>query len=226
MTTLSISRAVATACAVAILSGGCFKEDRFAEPNDGGSGSSPPPPAAVNRAPTISGNPMTSLRVGESYDFRPSAADPDGDTLTYTIENAPDWVTFDPSNGRLQGTPDAGDVGQFSAVRIHVSDGRLQASLNAFSISVNQVATGNVTLSWSPPTTNADGTALTNLAGYRIHYGRSAGTLDTTIVISNPGTIRWVIENLSPATWYFSMSSYNANGIESTRSGVVSRTLT
>jgi len=37
---------------------------------------------------------------------------------------------------------------------------------------------------------------------------------------------RYVIENLSPATWYFSMTSYNSGGIESARSTVVSRTLT
>jgi hypothetical protein len=33
----------------------------------------------------------------------------------------------------------------------------------------------------------------------------------------NPGLVRDVIENLSPATWYFAMTAYNAAGLESTR---------
>ena len=107
-----------------------------------------------------------------------------------------------------------------------MSDGRAEAQLNAFSIAVNQVAMGSVTLSWAPPTTNADGSTITDLAGYRIYYGRSAGALDETVVINNAGTTRWVVDNLSSATWYFSMTSYNASGIESSRSTVVSRTLT
>ncbi|HEU0225960.1 MAG TPA: fibronectin type III domain-containing protein, partial [Steroidobacteraceae bacterium] len=104
--------------------------------------------------------------------------------------------------------------------------GSAQASLNAFSIAVNQIANGSVTLSWSPPTTNADGTPITDLSGYRIYFGRSSSNLDEMVVISNPGTTRWVVDNLSATTWYFSMTSYNASGIESARSAVVSRTLT
>lgn len=169
---------------------------------------------------------MTSLVVGQAYSFQPTASDPDGDTLSFSIHNAPAWASFNGTTGRLTGTPGAGDVGQVADIRITVSDGRAEAQLSAFSISVNQVAMGSVTLSWAPPTTNADGSTITDLAGYRIYYGRSAGALDEMVVINNAGTTRWVVENLSSATWYFSMTSYNASGIESARSSVVSRTLT
>ncbi len=97
MTALSTSRNLLIACAIAILCSGCFKDDKFEE-SDGGSGN---PPPAANRSPTISGSPMTSLRVGEAYDFRPNASDPDGDALSFSIENQPDWANFSTTNGRL-----------------------------------------------------------------------------------------------------------------------------
>jgi hypothetical protein len=222
MTPFGLSRQIGTAFAVALLCTACFGGSSSDESGD--SGNPPPPPA--NRAPTISGTPPTALVVGEAYVFQPSASDPDGDTLTFSIQNRPTWATFSTSTGRLAGTPGAGDVGQFSNVRIAVTDGRATAELNAFSIAVNQIAMGSVTLSWNPPTTNSDGTAITNLAGYRIYYGRSSTALDSTVNVNNAGTTRYVIDNLSQATWYFSMTSYNSSGVESARSTVVSRNLT
>jgi hypothetical protein len=126
----------------------------------------------------------------------------------------------------LHGRPGAGDVGQFTNISISVSDGNASDSLTAFAISVNQTGSGSISLSWSPPTTNADGTAITDLAGFRIYYGRSADSLDEIVVINNPGTSRYVIENLSPATWFFCMTSFNAHGLESARTAIGSGTVT
>ncbi|HEU0225980.1 MAG TPA: putative Ig domain-containing protein [Steroidobacteraceae bacterium] len=216
-----IVRNLLVACALATLATGCFEEERPDESGDD-SGGTP----STNQAPTISGSPPASLVVGQSYDFTPTASDPDGDALTFSIQNRPSWATFSTVNGRLSGTPGAGDVGTFSNVQITVSDGSAQASLGVFSIAVNQIANGSVTLSWIPPTTNEDGTTLTDLAGYRIYYGRSANALDQTITIGNAGTTRWVVENLSTATWYFAMTSYRTNGIESERTGTVASNVT
>ncbi len=135
-----------------------------------------PPAGQSNRPPTISGTPVTAVRQGETYNFTPSATDPDGDTLTFSIRNRPGWASFDPATGRLSGTPGAAQVGTYGNVEISVSDGRAAAQLTAFSISVNQISLGSVTLSWTPPLTNADGSALTTLAGYRIYYGQSSST--------------------------------------------------
>lgn len=225
MNALADGKNILIACAIALLCSGCFERDPLI-PRDDTAGSAPPPPTQTNRPPTISGTPPSSLVVGQAYNFQPIASDPDGDTLSFNVHNRPAWASFNGQTGQLSGTPGAGDVGQFTDVRITVSDGRAEAQLNAFSISVNQVAMGSVTLSWAPPTTNADGSTITDLAGYRIYYGRSAGALDEMVIINNAGTVRWVVENLSSATWYFSMTSYNASGIESARSQVVSRTLT
>ena len=230
-----MDRKLAIVCALALTMTGCFNEKPFGEITIGGNTggaptdpppSSTPPPPNVNRAPSISGLPITNLRVGETYAFEPRVYDPDGDDLRFSIQNRPAWATFDSATGRLVGTPDAGDVGQFTNVRITVTDGAAQASLAAFGIEVTQIALGSVTLSWTPPTTNVDGSPMTDLAGYRIYYGRSAGTLDQSVRVSNAGMTRFVVDNLSPATWYFSMTAVNSAGIESTLSGVVSTNLT
>ena len=107
-----------------------------------------------------------------------------------------------------------------------IGDGHAQATLNPFEIEVTQVALGSVTLAWTPPTTNVDGSPMTDLAGYRIYYGRSATTLDQIVPVTNAGTTRFVVDNLSPATWFFSMTAVNSAGVESTLSTVVSTNLT
>jgi hypothetical protein len=38
-------------------------------------------------------------------------------------------------------------------------------------IPTHDAISGQATLSWDPPTTNVDGTPLTDLAGYKVYYG-------------------------------------------------------
>jgi hypothetical protein len=84
--------------------------------------------------------------------------------------------------------------------------------------------TGSATLSWQPPQTNTDGTALTNLVGYYIHYGTNSSSLDLQLKV-DAGLTRYVIDNLASGTWYFAISSYNSAGIESAMSAIVSKTI-
>src|SRR5690606_16927801 len=106
--------------------------------DDDGSPSAPSAgaPPAANSPPVISGNPQTSVMQGTQFSFVPTAADADGDALTFTVENAPRWATFDSVTGRLQGTPSAADVGAYANIRIGVSDGRATTALASFSIQV------------------------------------------------------------------------------------------
>jgi hypothetical protein len=78
-----------------------------------------------------------------------------------------------------------------------------------------------VALDWTPPTQNSDGSVLTNLAGYTLHYGTKPSSLTQTVKVANPGLTSYVVDNLSAGTWYFAVSSYNAAGTESPVSGVV-----
>lgn len=86
-------------------------------------------------------------------------------------------------------------------------------------------ATGSATLSWTPPTQNTDGTALTNLAGYRVSYGTSTSALTQTIQIANAGASAHTINNLAPGTYHFAVRAYNSAGAESASSNVVSKTV-
>jgi hypothetical protein len=185
----------------------------------------PPPSSGGNVAPSISGTPATSVRVGTAYSFTPTARDPNGNPITFSIANRPAWATFNTSTGRLSGTPTSAQVGTYSNIVIRASDGRLGTSLPAFSIAVSEVANGSATLSWAPPTRNADGSALTNLAGYRIAYGTSSSALNRTIEVRNAGITSYVVENLSPATYYFAVRAFSASGTESSNSNVASKTI-
>ena len=180
--------------------------------------------STANSAPTISGSPATSVSAGQAYNFQPSATDADGDVLTFSIQNRPSWATFSPTTGRLSGTPTASHAGTYGNIVISVSDGKATRSLGAFSISVQSASgTGSVTLSWTAPTKNTDGTALTNLAGYRVHYGTSAGNYTHSVQLPNKSLTSVVIEDLTPARWYFAVQAYNTSGVESTFSGSVSK---
>jgi hypothetical protein len=180
---------------------------------------------AANRAPTIGGTPPTSIVEGQAYSFVPTASDADGDALTFSIVNKPSWASFSTSNGALSGTPGAGTVGAYADIRISVTDGKVSTSLPAFSVNVTQSAMGTATLSWAPPTTRTDGTPLTDLAGYRIHYGTSPGVYSTKITIDNSGITTYVIENLAPATYYFVTTAFDTTGGESDYSNVASKTI-
>lgn len=87
-------------------------------------------------------------------------------------------------------------------------------------------ATTGVTINWQPPTENTDGTALTNLAGYDIHYGTASGQYTQTITVSNPGIATYVVDNLTPGKYYFTVAAVNSAGTESPLSPEVSATVT
>jgi hypothetical protein len=175
----------------------------------------------VNHPPTIAGAPGGTAVVGEYYSFTPAAQDPEGRPLKHAIRFKPPWATFRPSDGRLAGTPGPGDIGSHVDIAISVSDGRSTARLAAFTIDVVGRGDDSATLSWNPPMQNSDGSALTDLAGYRIYYGRRKHRLENAIALDNPGLTRYVVEGLTPGHWYFAMTSVNRGGVESTRSRAV-----
>jgi hypothetical protein len=105
------------------------------------------------------------------------------------------------------------------------------AMVNAIEVIQTSVApppppgTGTAALTWTPPTLNTDGSALTNLAGYRIDYGTAPTELTRSISVPSASTLRYVVEGLSAGTWYFAVTVRNSTGAESTRSNTASRIL-
>jgi hypothetical protein len=180
-------------------------------------------PPASNQAPTISGTPGAQAMQDQQYVFAPTASDPNGDSLTFIITGAPAGWTFNTSTGQLSGTPTAAQAGQtFSNIRISVSDGTTTVNLAAFNVTVVGTATGSAMLSWTPPTQNTDGSALTNLAGYRVYWGTSQGNYTNSTTISS-GLSSYVVDQLTPATWYFALTAVNSAGAESAYSNIATK---
>lgn len=194
----------------------------------GSSGADALPPASGgvtgNQAPRLSMSSQTVL-VGRELRVRPSASDPEGKSLTFSVANRPAWVSFDPRTGEISGTPRDADVGTCENVRITASDGQSEAYVT-FSITVTQAAAGRATLSWEAPSQRTDGTPLTDLAGFRVYFGNSPHDLRYVTEVKDPGARSWVIENLTPATWYFAATAFDASGAESDRSNTASKTVT
>jgi Fibronectin type III domain len=81
---------------------------------------------------------------------------------------------------------------------------------------------GAVTLNWTPPTENLDGTPITDLSGYDIHYGTASGNYTQTVSVASPGIASYVVDNLTPGTYYFSVAAVESDGAESPLSAEVS----
>lgn len=180
---------------------------------------------------TITGNPMTGVTVGTQYSFTPTASDSDGGKMTFSIQNAPAWASFNTSTGQLSGSPKSTDVGTTSNIVISVADGTATASMSAFSISVTSTAgtttpsPGTATLSWVAPTQNSNGTALSNLAGFKVYYGTNSASLNQVVAVDNAQATSYQVTGLTTGTWYFAVTSVTTTGTESAPSTIASKTI-
>ena len=165
---------------------------------------------AANGAPQITGNALPDIGAGSNYSFIPTASDPDGDTLTFSISGMPSWASFDTATGELSGTPAASDVGSYPSIVIAVTDGEFTASLAAFTITVNAVGnsapqiSGNApadvsvggNYSFVPTASDADGDTLTfSISGMPAwaSFNTSTGELSGTPVASDVGSYPGIV---------------------------------
>jgi len=81
----------------------------------------------------------------------------------------------------------------------------------------------SITLSWSRPTENSDGSSLTNLAGYTLHYGTSSEDYTGSIQITSATETSYVVSDSSfpPGKYYFAISAYNAQQVSSSLTGEI-----
>jgi hypothetical protein len=167
---------------------------------------------AANSPPVIGGAPPASVTVGQAYGFTPSASDPDGQTLTFSIANKPAWARFSRRRGRLSGTPTT--AGTYSNIVIAVSDGTASVSLAAFSIAVQAgtnsppviggmpvtSATAGQPYSFKPTAQDSDGDPLTfsiqNKPAWAT-FDASNGTLYGTPATTNVGSFGNIIISVS-----------------------------
>ena len=167
------------------------------------------------------------MTVGKVYSFQPKATDADGNKLWFWVTSKPAWAALNAKTGELTGTPTAAQVGVYANIEMAVSDGKNVTKLTKFAVTVNPVAvvTKSVVLSWDAPTVNVDGSALTNLAGYKIVYGTAAGNYTQSISLNGVGLSRYTIENLTAGKHYFAVIARNSAGVESSASAEISASL-
>ena len=169
----------------------------------------------INSAPQISGTPPADVNAGDAYSFTPTATDADDDPLSFTESGLPLWLSLNESTGEISGTPQSGDLGPHAGISITVSDGQAEATLGPFTITVQAVSLGSVTLTWTAPTENEDGTTLTDLDGYWIYWGTTPGVYPNSEKIDNESLTTYVIDNLAPGTYEFVATSFKTSGVQS-----------
>jgi hypothetical protein len=93
---------------------------------------------APNQAPVLTNPGNKTVNENAALTFTVSAADPDGDTLTYSASNIPSGSTFTPSTRTFSWTPSYTQAGTYANVSFSVTDGALTDSEN-ITITVNNV---------------------------------------------------------------------------------------
>jgi hypothetical protein len=176
---------------------------------------------AANLPPFISGRPGPVIPAGTIYRFVPAAVDLNHDALAYSIANKPPWAAFNIATGELTGVPANSQSGTYDNVVISVTDGQSMVALPAFSIVV--VPSGSATVSWTAPQTNTDGSALTDLAGYKLYFMQLTWTQPQVVSIDGPDRLSYTLGGLSPGVYLFSVSAFNSMHVESDPSPSVAK---
>jgi hypothetical protein len=152
----------------------------------------------INQAPQITSKPLTSISLGNNYFYKINAIDPDGDALTYTLDNAPTGMEI--NNGVLVWTPTTDQFGSNSVV-VRVSDGTV-ATTQSFSINVGNAGISAEPINKAPEITSTPG-QITNLEReyqYNLSGSDADGdlllwSLDTApagmLIDATTGALRW-----------------------------------
>jgi hypothetical protein len=187
---------------------------------------------ASNQAPAISGTPPATVRAGQAYTFTPSASDPEGVTLSFSIVNRPGWATFDTTTGRLDGTPGPEWKGSYPQILIRASDGFVSSALPSFSIDVIDAVTGASTANSAPVISGAPNTSVVVGASYNFSpvasdaegdaltfsiqnkpvwasFNTATGQLTGTPTIGNSGTYANIVITVSDGKLSRSLTAFS-----------------
>ena len=75
------------------------------------------------------------------------------------------------------------------------------------------------------PTENTNGTPITDLAGYHIYYGTTAGAWTSTVTVLDATETSYVVSGLASGTYYFVVVAFNTAGDDSPQSNMASKTI-
>jgi hypothetical protein len=97
--------------------------------------------APVNRSPSFTSQPVVTAMLGTPYAYQLAATDPDGDTVSFSLQQGPAGLTL--TGALLTWTP--GPVGSH-AVRVTASDGKGGSATQQFTIAVSAPTPPQVSL--------------------------------------------------------------------------------
>jgi RHS repeat-associated protein len=150
----------------------------------------------LNRSPAFTSDPDVEAIIGKPYIYEARAADPDNDSLTFSLVTGPAGMTVDPASGKVSWNPQQGDLGN-QAVLLKVDDGHGGTAIQSYTVSAvaappnrppvftsSPVVDANVatTYLYQATATDADGDALT--------FSVEAGPVNLSID-SASGRVTW-----------------------------------
>jgi hypothetical protein len=146
--------------------------------------------------------------VGSTKQFTASGAYSDGTTNDITAQST--WRSSNTAAATVNGSGLATAIATGNTT-ITATSGSI-AGNTTFTVTV--ASAGTIRLACDPPTTNTDGSPLTDLAGYKIYYGTAAGAYDQAIDVGNVTT--YTLTGLSPGqTYYIAATAYDTSKVES-----------
>jgi hypothetical protein len=158
---------------------------------------------------------------------------PNNKTTNWTASKSANWVSVTPVTGSITNSAQVGvvvNIAGLSAGTYTATVTVTAAKGGSVAIPVTLMVTASTTTS-SPPTTTStytaslawDPTLDTTVVGYKVHMGTTSGVYGPPITVGN--VTSYVLNNLAVATYYFVVTAYNANGIESLPSNEVSKSV-
>lgn len=91
------------------------------------------------------------------------------------------------------------------------------ATTTSYTLQCSWPGADQFTVGWVPPTTNDDGSLLTDLKGYKVYYSTSSSMSNNQVKDVQSAAANSVVvgPGLAPATYYIVVSAYNVSGAES-----------
>ncbi|MGE3463617.1 MAG: hypothetical protein AB7I04_17045 [Pseudomonadales bacterium] len=194
-----------------LLLGGCTGSTASEDPIEEGvvSGQIPSGSGSGNSAPTIDLS-ASELTVSEGSST----------TLSWNATGADACTASGGWSGTLDtsGSLTVGPLSSGTTFTLNCT-GAGGSALQMISVAV----VGPVALSWVAPAENVDGSALTDLAGYRIYFGNATRSYSDMVEVGNPAATSHTL-NLASGDYYLAMTALDADGNESGYSNEVLRT--
>ncbi|HZU34488.1 MAG TPA: putative Ig domain-containing protein, partial [Gemmataceae bacterium] len=109
----------------------------------------------LNQLPAFTSQPNTEGIPGVPYVYQATAADPDGDPLTFSVVSGPKGLTIDPTTGKVTYNPQASDLGNHS-VTLRVDDGLGGSAEQTYTLGVIQAPPNRPPVITSTPVVDAN----------------------------------------------------------------------